>query len=41
MMKFGATLVCITILYGIDTLMFDGRYTAAVTSLLSEAYKHW
>jgi hypothetical protein len=40
-MKFGAALVCIAVLYGVDALMFDGRYAASVTAVLSDMYAHW
>jgi hypothetical protein len=40
-MRFGAALVCIAVLYGVDALMFDGRYAAAVSSALSEISAHW
>jgi hypothetical protein len=40
-MKFGAALVCIAVLYGVDALMFDGRYAASVSSALHEVYAHW
>jgi hypothetical protein len=37
MMTFGAALVCIAVLCGIDALMFDGRYAAAATSVIAAA----
>jgi hypothetical protein len=40
-MRLDAALVCIAALWGIDRFMFDGRYLAIISSLLSEIYTHW
>jgi hypothetical protein len=41
MMRFGAALVCIAVLYGVDALLFGGIYAAAVGRVLTEIYVHW
>jgi len=41
MMRLGATLVCIAVLYGVDALVFDGRYAAGASRVISEVYTHW
>jgi hypothetical protein len=40
-MRISIALVCIAVLYGVDAVMFDGRYIAGVTSMMSELYAHW
>jgi hypothetical protein len=40
-MRVDTALVCIAVLYGVDALMFDGRYLAAINSVISEIYAHW
>jgi hypothetical protein len=40
-MRLDVALVCVAVLYGIDALMFDGRYMAIVSSVISETYAHW
>jgi hypothetical protein len=36
-----AAAVCIAVLYGLDAICFDGRYTAAADHVWSEFYTHW
>jgi hypothetical protein len=38
---FGAALVCIAVLYGVDAHFYDGRYKGGVEHLLSDILRHW
>jgi hypothetical protein len=38
---FGAALVCIAVLYGVDAHFYDGRYKGSVENLLSDILRHW
>ena len=36
-----AALVCIAVLYGVDALLFDGRYFGDLNGVISQIYMHW
>jgi hypothetical protein len=38
---FGAALVCIAVLYGVDAFFFDGRYGDGMDRVISSIYRHW
>jgi hypothetical protein len=40
-MRIDSALVCIAVLYGVDAFLFDGRYVAALGSVIVEIYTHW
>jgi hypothetical protein len=40
MMRLGAALVCVAVLYSVDALMFHGWYADAVTRVIAELYAH-
>jgi hypothetical protein len=40
-MRLSAALVCVAVLYGVDALLFDGRYFFGVSSVMSDLYAHW
>jgi hypothetical protein len=41
MMRVGAALVCIAVVYGFDALVFDGRYASGIFGMISDLYVHW
>jgi hypothetical protein len=38
---FGAALVCIAVLCGVDAFFFDGRYGDGIDRIISTIYQHW
>jgi len=38
---FGAALVCIAVLYGLDAQFFAGQYKDGVEHALSDIWRHW
>jgi hypothetical protein len=38
---FGAALVCIAVLYGVDAFFFDGRHGDGMDRVISSIYQHW
>jgi hypothetical protein len=41
MRTFGAALVCIAVLYGLDAYFYNGQYFAGVEHGISDIYRHW
>jgi hypothetical protein len=41
MRVFGAGLVCIAVLYGIDAYFYNGQYLANLQHEIAEIYQHW
>jgi hypothetical protein len=38
---FGAALVCIAVLYGVDAQFFASQYKDGIVHVLSDILKHW
>jgi hypothetical protein len=38
---FGAALVCLAVLYGVDAFFFDGRYGHGLDSAISDIQRRW
>jgi hypothetical protein len=38
---FGAALVCIAVLYGLDAYFYNGRYFASLQREISDIYQRW
>jgi hypothetical protein len=38
---FGAALVCIAVLYGVDAYFYNGQYLAGLERAISDIYQHW
>ena len=41
MRLFGAALICIAVLYGVDAFFFDGRYGDGEDRVVSNNYQNW
>ena len=41
MRVFGAALVCIAVLYGVDAFFFDGRYGDGIDRVISNIHQRW
>jgi hypothetical protein len=41
MRLFGAALVCVAVLYGLDAYFYNGQYFAILDHEISDIYRHW